>query len=156
MMRKTFVAVIAVAFVLSGCVSYNPGTLRSLSDRSLASSEITLEMCRDFILASQAAIHGADSSFFLLGKAVHVEANLVEVGGGFGDGGDCHDRDAKDRGRDHRTGKAGEGDVGGDEPTGCPHRVKIDQAKRDRDDVTQDGAQQDGKHADESLALQVD
>jgi len=68
-MKKTFVAVVAAAFVLGGCVHYNGGTLRSISDRNLGSTEVTLEMCRDFALASQAAINGEDSAFFLLGKA---------------------------------------------------------------------------------------
>ena len=68
-MRKTLVAVVAAALVLAGCVHYNGGTLRSISDRNLGSTEVTLEMCRDFALASQAAIHGEDSAFFLLGKA---------------------------------------------------------------------------------------
>jgi hypothetical protein len=77
MMRRTFVAVIAAVFVMSGCVSYNGGTLRSLSDRNLGSSEVTLEMCRDFALAAQAAIHGEDSAFFLLGKAAELRGLSV-------------------------------------------------------------------------------
>jgi len=77
-MRKTFVAVvIAVAIALAGCVNYSGGTLRSLSDRNLGSSEITLEMCRDFALASQAAIHGEDQAFFLLGKASELRGLSV-------------------------------------------------------------------------------
>jgi protein involved in sex pheromone biosynthesis len=77
MMRKTFVAVIAAVFVMSGCVSYNGGTLRSLSDRNLGASEVTLEMCRDFALASQAAINGEDDAFFLLGKASELRGLSV-------------------------------------------------------------------------------
>ena len=77
MMRKTFAVVIAAAFALSGCVSYNGGTLRSLSDRNLSASEVTVEMCRDFALASQAAIHGEDSAFFLLGKAAELRGLSV-------------------------------------------------------------------------------
>ncbi len=77
MMRKTFVAVIAAAFVLSGCVSYNGGALRSISDRNLGASEVTLEMCRDFALAAQAAIHGEDDAFFLLGKASELRGLSV-------------------------------------------------------------------------------
>jgi hypothetical protein len=77
MMRKTFVAVIAAAFVISGCVSYNGGALRSISDRNLSASEVTLEMCRDFALASQAAINGEDSAFFLLGKASELSGLSV-------------------------------------------------------------------------------
>ena len=78
-MMRNIIAVIvtAVAFALSGCVSYNGGTLRSLSDRNLASSEVTREMCRDFALASQAAIHGEDSAFFLLGKASEMRGLSV-------------------------------------------------------------------------------
>jgi hypothetical protein len=76
-MRKTFVAVVAAAFVLAGCVHYNGGTLRSISDRNLGSTEVTLEMCRDFALASQAAINGEDSAFFLLGKASELRGLSV-------------------------------------------------------------------------------
>jgi len=76
-MRKTLVAVIAAVFVLAGCVHYDGGTLRNLSDRNLGSSEITLEMCRDFALASQAAIHGEDQAFFLLGKASELRGLSV-------------------------------------------------------------------------------
>lgn len=75
-MRKT-IAVIAAVFVLFGCVNYNGGALRSISDRNLSASEVTLEMCRDFALASQASIHGEDSAFFLLGKASELRGLSV-------------------------------------------------------------------------------
>ncbi len=78
MMRNTIAVIVtAVAFALSGCVSYNGGTLRSLSDRNLASSEVTVEMCRDFALASQSAINGEDSAFYLLGKASELKGLSV-------------------------------------------------------------------------------
>ncbi len=69
MHRKSILAaVVAVAFILSGCANYSGGTLRNLGDRNLAASEVTVEMCRDFATASQAAIHGADKAWPLLGK----------------------------------------------------------------------------------------
>ncbi len=72
---RTIIAVVvtAVAFALAGCVSYSGSTLRGLGDRNLASSEVTLEMCRDFALASQAAMHGDDHAFYLLGKASEMQ-----------------------------------------------------------------------------------
>ncbi len=76
-MRKTFAAVVTAVVLALGCVSYNGGTLHSLSDRNLGSSEITLEMCRDFALSSQAAIHGEDDAFFLLGKASELRGLSV-------------------------------------------------------------------------------
>ena len=76
-MRKTFAAVVMAVVLALGCVSYNGGTLHSLSDRNLGSSEITLEMCRDFALASQAAINGEDDAFFLLGKASELRGLSV-------------------------------------------------------------------------------
>jgi hypothetical protein len=78
MYRKTILAaVVAVAFALSGCVTYSADTLRSLGDRNLAAAEVTLEMCRDFALASQAAIHGDDKAFYLLGKASEMKGLSV-------------------------------------------------------------------------------
>lgn len=80
MHRKTILAVLAVAaFVLSGCVSYSGGTLRSLGDRNLAVSEIKVEMCRDFATASQAAIHGEDKAWPLLGKASELTGLSVAL-----------------------------------------------------------------------------
>ncbi len=69
-MRKTIlITVIGVAVILFGCSHYSGDTLRSLSDRNVSASEITAEMCRDFATASQAAIHGNNSAWTLLGKA---------------------------------------------------------------------------------------
>lgn len=77
MMRKIFVVVVTAVALALGCVSYNGGALRSISDRNLAAPEITLEMCRDFALASQAAINGEDDAFFLLGKASELRGLSV-------------------------------------------------------------------------------
>ncbi len=76
-MRNTIAVIVTAVALVFGCVSYNGGTLRSLSDRNLGSSEITLEMCRDFALASQAAINGEDDAFFLLGKASELRGLSV-------------------------------------------------------------------------------
>jgi protein involved in sex pheromone biosynthesis len=78
MMRRTIVVVAtAVVFALAGCVTYSGDTLRSLGDRNLSASEITIEMCRDFALASQAAIHGDDYAFYVLGKASEMRGLSV-------------------------------------------------------------------------------
>jgi hypothetical protein len=78
MYRKTFLTVIVAAvFALSGCVSYSGDTLRNLGDRNLAVSEITVEMCRDFALASQAAISGDDKAYYLLGKASEMKGLFI-------------------------------------------------------------------------------
>ncbi len=77
MMRNTIAVIVTAVALAFGCVSYNGGALRSLSDRNLSASEITLEMCRDFGLAAQAAINGEDDAFFLLGKASELRGLSV-------------------------------------------------------------------------------
>ena len=76
-MRNTIAVIVTAVALAFGCVSYSGGTLRSLSDRNLSSAEVTLEMCRDFALASQAAIHGEDKAFYLLGKASEMKGLSV-------------------------------------------------------------------------------
>ncbi len=78
MHRKSILAaVVAIVFILSGCASYSGDTLRNLGDRNLSTREITLEMCRDFAMASQAAIHGNDKAWPLLGKASEMRGLSV-------------------------------------------------------------------------------
>ena len=63
------IAAVAVAFLLSGCVSYNGSALGKLADRNLEAKTITIEMCNDFAAASQYAINGDDKAAYGLGKA---------------------------------------------------------------------------------------
>lgn len=78
MNRKFLMAMVAAtAMLLAGCQSYNGGALRSIADRNLSAAEVTLEMCRDFATASQAAIHGEDKAWPLLGKASELKGLSV-------------------------------------------------------------------------------
>lgn len=65
--------VVTVALFLAGCASYSGSTLRNLADRNLVASEVTVEMCRDFATASQAAIHGDSKAWPFLGKAAEMK-----------------------------------------------------------------------------------
>lgn len=70
---KELIGVAIAALLLTGCVSYSGQTLHSLSDKNLKAGEVTAEMCSDFALASQAAMHGDDKAWPLLGKAQQMK-----------------------------------------------------------------------------------
>ena len=66
------VAVISAVLMLSGCANYSRGTLVSLADRNAGAVAITRAMCADFGLASQAALHGDDKAYPVLGMKTEI------------------------------------------------------------------------------------
>lgn len=78
MNRNLLLTVAATVALFSfGCASYSGSTLRSLADRNTGASEVSVEMCRDFATASQAAITGDDKVWPLLGNAVEMRSLSV-------------------------------------------------------------------------------
>jgi len=66
---KELITVVVVTVFMAGCVNFNGGSLHALADKNRTATEVTAEMCADFGLASQAAMHGDDKAWPGLGKA---------------------------------------------------------------------------------------
>ena len=76
-MRNKFILTILAIFYL-GCTSYSGGTLHILSEKNLAATSITVEMCDDFRAGSKAAAEGDDRAWSFLGIA--MELSKLSVG----------------------------------------------------------------------------
>lgn len=76
---KELLMVAVAAFMLTGCVSYSGSTLHSLADKNRTATEVTSSMCADFGLASQAAMHGDDKAWPVLGKAQQMKQLSVAL-----------------------------------------------------------------------------
>jgi hypothetical protein len=71
---QSLLAVTATFALLTvGCAHYNQTTLVTLAEQNEGATEITIDMCRDFGEAAQAAVSGEDRAYPILGKADEME-----------------------------------------------------------------------------------
>ncbi len=91
----------------------------------------------------------------LLCQVVNIQADLVEVGSGFRDGGDGHDPNADHNGERKGIREIREGEFRSCEERVVPRELKSTKPNHDREQITGDRAQQDREHTNETLPLQI-
>ena len=69
---KKFITLLAIVFLSSSCAHYNSSTIETLYEKNRSASEITKELCEDFLKGAEAFREGPDKAWPLLGPAREI------------------------------------------------------------------------------------
>ena len=74
---KKFIILLTIAFLSSSCAHYNSSTIEALYEKNHDASDITEELCEDFLKGAEAFRNGPDKAWPFLGKAREIDETHI-------------------------------------------------------------------------------